>query len=234
MDGGNVRGKAFHSVDLSPRGRTLPKFDKSNFANRRAKQAYRQHPRGSGSLGPNSTQFLVISQCKGTMEAADVLYSITMEASFGFLKTNICNLSRISIGVLLVSLFRILRFSKTTAFMKILNCPFFSGKYRLNKKGKIMNYSSKLEINGIPREKPQETSSGQQQREAIARALVCESEVILADEPTGALDQKTGENLLLLLKQINQEGKTILIVTHDSKTVNYANKIIAINDGEIV
>ena len=97
-----------------------------------------------------------------------------------------------------------------------------------------MNYSSKLEINGILREKPQETSSGQQQREAIARALVCESEVILADEPTGALDQKTGENLLLLLKQINQEGKTILIVTHDSKTVNYANKIIAINDGEIV
>ncbi|ACL21818.1 ABC transporter related [Desulfitobacterium hafniense DCB-2] len=102
------------------------------------------------------------------------------------------------------------------------------------KKEKIMHYSSKLGINSILRKKPQETSGGQQQRAAIARALVCESEVILADEPTGALDQKTGENLLLLLKQINQEGKTILIVTHDSKTANYANKIITINDGEIV
>ncbi len=102
------------------------------------------------------------------------------------------------------------------------------------KKEKIMHYASKLGINSILRKKPQETSGGQQQRAAIARALVCESEVILADEPTGALDQKTGENLLLLLKQINQEGKTILIVTHDSKTANYANKIITINDGEIV
>ena len=79
------------------------------------------------------------------------------------------------------------------------------------KKEKIMHYASKLGINSILRRKPQETSGGQQQRAAIARALVCESEVILADEPTGALDQKTGENLLLLLKQINQEGKTILI-----------------------
>ncbi|SHN72455.1 ABC transporter ATP-binding protein [Desulfitobacterium chlororespirans] len=102
------------------------------------------------------------------------------------------------------------------------------------KKEKIMHYASKLGINSILRKKPQETSGGQQQRAAIARALVCESEVILADEPTGALDQKTGENLLLLLKQINQEGKTILIVTHDNKTANYANKIITINDGEIV
>ncbi|WP_019850741.1 ABC transporter ATP-binding protein [Desulfitobacterium sp. PCE1] len=102
------------------------------------------------------------------------------------------------------------------------------------KKEKIMYYASKLEISSILRKKPQETSGGQQQRAAIARALVCESEVILADEPTGALDQKTGENLLLLLKQINQEGKTILIVTHDSKTANYANRIITINDGEIV
>lgn len=102
------------------------------------------------------------------------------------------------------------------------------------KKEKIMHYASRLGINDILRKKPHETSGGQQQRAAIARALVCESEIILADEPTGALDQKTGEDLLQLLKQINQEGKTILVVTHDSKTANYASKIITINDGRII
>ena len=101
------------------------------------------------------------------------------------------------------------------------------------RKEKIMHYASKLGISDILRKKPPETSGGQQQRAAIARALVCESEIILADEPTGALDRKTGEDLLLLLKQINQEGKTIIAVTHDSNTANYSNRIIYINDGQI-
>lgn len=102
------------------------------------------------------------------------------------------------------------------------------------KKEKIMLYASRLGISDILRKKPHETSGGQQQRAAIARALVCESEIILADEPTGALDQKTGEDLLQFLKQLNQEGKTIIVVTHDSKTANYANKIITIADGQII
>jgi putative ABC transport system ATP-binding protein len=102
------------------------------------------------------------------------------------------------------------------------------------KRERILHYAAKLEIENILAKKPTETSGGQQQRAAIARALVCESEIILADEPTGALDQRTGENLLLLLKQINQEGKTILIVTHDSKTAGYANRTITIRDGQIV
>lgn len=81
---------------------------------------------------------------------------------------------------------------------------------------------------------PNELSGGQKQRVAIARALVNEPEIILADEPTGALDKKTGEEILELLKTINKEGKTIIIVTHDINIANYCHRIINIVDGEVV
>lgn len=102
------------------------------------------------------------------------------------------------------------------------------------KKDKIMHFASKLGIEDILRKKPHQTSGGQQQRAAIARALVSDAEVILADEPTGALDQRTGEEILLLFKQINSEGKTVIIVTHDNKITKYSNRMVSIRDGEII
>lgn len=79
-----------------------------------------------------------------------------------------------------------------------------------------------------------ELSGGQQQRVSIARALVNDPSVILADEPTGALDSKTGIEVLELLKQLNDEGNTIVLITHDNSIAHQAKRMIQIHDGKVV
>ena len=99
---------------------------------------------------------------------------------------------------------------------------------------KISEVVKLLGIEDVINKKPAKMSGGQQQRVAIARALVMDANIILADEPTGALDQKTGEEVLNLLKDINKIGKTVIIVTHDTKIASMTNRIITINDGKII
>ncbi len=82
--------------------------------------------------------------------------------------------------------------------------------------------------------KPTELSGGQQQRASIARALAARPPIILADEPTGALDSKTGTDVLNMLKELHQEGKTVILITHDNKIAHEADRIVRIKDGEIV
>ncbi len=82
--------------------------------------------------------------------------------------------------------------------------------------------------------KPSELSGGQQQRVAIARALANEPDIILADEPTGNLDSKTGHIVMEYLKKLHKEGKTIILVTHDDKLSHYAHRRITLVDGQIV
>ncbi|MBQ6815170.1 MAG: ABC transporter ATP-binding protein [Lachnospiraceae bacterium] len=109
-----------------------------------------------------------------------------------------------------------------------LNCKKMTSS---DKKNKAEYYMKQLGIESLGKKKPSQISGGQQQRVAIARALITEPDVILADEPTGALDQKTGEELMKLLKEINIQGKTIIVVTHDEKIANVASKRIYIEDG---
>lgn len=82
--------------------------------------------------------------------------------------------------------------------------------------------------------KPSELSGGQQQRASIARALAARPPLILADEPTGALDSKTGVEVLSMLKELHQEGKTVVLITHDNKIAHEADRIVRIMDGRIV
>lgn len=83
------------------------------------------------------------------------------------------------------------------------------------------------------RHDPSQLSGGEKQRVAIARALVTEPDVILADEPTGNLDSKSSEQIMTLIKNLHQEGKTILIITHDEEIAQYAKRVIKIKDGVI-
>ncbi len=82
--------------------------------------------------------------------------------------------------------------------------------------------------------KPHELSGGQQQRVAIARALVNDPEIIFADEPTGNLDSNSGAEIIKLFKQLNNEGKTFVLITHDNDIAQNADRIIRIMDGKIV
>ena len=94
----------------------------------------------------------------------------------------------------------------------------------------------KLRLVGLEdrlKHKPNELSGGQQQRVAIARALVSNPAILLADEPTGALDSKTSKEVLLLFKELKDQGNTIVMITHDKNVANVGDRIITIVDGKI-
>jgi macrolide transport system ATP-binding/permease protein len=81
---------------------------------------------------------------------------------------------------------------------------------------------------------PTQLSGGQQQRVSIARALVTDPTIILADEPTGALDSASGDQVLKLLEALHKEGKTIIVITHEAEVANRAQRRITLRDGKVV
>ena len=98
---------------------------------------------------------------------------------------------------------------------------------------RIQPIAQKLGIRDLLEKYPYEVSGGQKQRAAVARALITRPELVLADEPTGALDSKATDSLLNLFSQINAEGQTIVMVTHSTKAASHANRILFIKDGEV-
>lgn len=102
------------------------------------------------------------------------------------------------------------------------------------RKERVMEALQSVELLSHKDNLPKEMSGGQKQRIAIARALVSRPSFVLADEPTGALDSKTGESIMELFTKLHSEGKTIILVTHDRKVADYANRLITILDGKIL
>ena len=102
----------------------------------------------------------------------------------------------------------------------------------VDKKRKAINLLKRLNIYNIRNKKINELSGGQKQRIAIARALISDPLIILADEPTGALDEENSNNILEILKEINKEGKLVIVVTHSSKVIDFSTRVINIKDGK--
>jgi len=100
-------------------------------------------------------------------------------------------------------------------------------------KERISPIAKRLGISDILDKYPYEVSGGEKQRTAVARALITRSQIILADEPTGALDSHATEGLLRLFAEINREGQTILMVTHSIKAASHAGRVLFIKDGEV-
>ena len=112
--------------------------------------------------------------------------------------------------------------------LRYLDIPASERKARVTEMMKRMNISHRA------KHFPQQLSGGQQQRVAIARACVANPKLILADEPTGNLDSKNGKEVMELLKELNQEGTTIVMVTHSQKDASQAQRTIDLFDGQIV
>lgn len=111
---------------------------------------------------------------------------------------------------------------------------FYQGVSRKKRNQLALEYLEKLGLKEWAHHMPNELSGGQKQRVAIARALITKPQIILADEPTGALDSKTSVEVMNLLKELHEkEGLTIVVVTHESGVANQTNKIIHIKDGVI-
>ncbi|HEL1582488.1 ABC transporter ATP-binding protein [Streptococcus suis] len=123
--------------------------------------------------------------------------------------------------------------SKLNALQNVELPLIYAGVPANQRKKLAKRYLEKVELAERMTHLPSELSGGQKQRVAIARALVNTPAIILADEPTGALDTKTGEQIMELLTELNNEGKTIIMVTHEPEIAAYAKRKIVLRDGVI-
>ncbi|MBO0995038.1 ABC transporter ATP-binding protein [Bacillus sp. SD088] len=118
--------------------------------------------------------------------------------------------------------------------MKNVETPLvYAGVSKRERKERAQQMLEKVGLGDRVKHLPNELSGGQKQRVAIARALVNNPSVIMADEPTGALDSKTSKQIMELFVQLNQEGKTVILVTHEEEVAAYANRVITLRDGLI-
>ncbi|MFZ9360305.1 MAG: ABC transporter ATP-binding protein [Candidatus Nanopelagicales bacterium] len=141
------------------------------------------------------------------------------------------SLRNLAIGFVFQSFFLL---PKTDALDNVATPLFYRGISSKEARKKAMQMLTKLGLGDRHSHQSTELSGGQQQRVAIARALVTEPSLILADEPTGALDSNTGKQVMELFQQLNKEGKTIVLITHDLDIAAKAKRRITLKDGKVI
>ncbi|WP_117883362.1 ABC transporter ATP-binding protein [Aureibaculum luteum] len=121
-----------------------------------------------------------------------------------------------------------------TALENVSMPLYYAGVGRKERQKIAMEYLEKVELGAWANHLPSELSGGQKQRVAIARALVTKPKVVLADEPTGALDSTTTDSVMDLLKDINNEGMTVFVITHEEEVAEQTKRIVRLKDGVII
>jgi len=123
--------------------------------------------------------------------------------------------------------------SRASAFRNVELPLIYGGMKKAEREERTRRALEKVEMKDRMNHKPAELSGGERQRVAVARALVNQPSLLLADEPTGNLDSRTGREILNLFHKLHEQGNTIIMVTHDREVANQAQRIIHIRDGEI-
>ncbi len=121
-----------------------------------------------------------------------------------------------------------------TALENVALPLYYQGKKRDERQEQALDYLEKVGLKDWANHLPNELSGGQKQRVAIARALVTKPKVVLADEPTGALDSTTTDSVMDLLKDINNEGMTVFVITHEEEVAAQTKRIVRLKDGVII
>ena len=124
--------------------------------------------------------------------------------------------------------------ARQTALSNVELPMVYAGLYGVERKNRALDALERVELSNRADHKPPELSGGQKQRVAIARALVNDPAIVLADEPTGNLDTKSGEGIMELFEELQAEGTTLIMVTHDMEVADRAERIVEVRDGRIV
>jgi len=182
-----------------------------------------------GASGSGKSTLMNILGCLDT--ASDGSYKIDGEEASNMDSDGLASLRRKKFGFIFQ---RYNLLSTLTALENVALPAVYSGVPQDEREQRAKNILSDLGLEDKIKNRPNELSGGQQQRVSIGRALMNGGEIILADEPTGALDSHSGEMVMGIIKELHQKGHTIILVTHDKNIANYANRIIEIKDGEII